>query len=120
MIEYLNKTGLSFESGQKLSAASLAKMNDTINDLVDAVNTLLSGICDINQELRDPVRTFTLGEAIEVVSNNRRARGMKIRFLGDAGKYMEYSFIGTGLDDATWKNEENWESGPDVIDGGEW
>lgn len=119
-MEYIGKTGLSFESGQKLSAASLGRMNDTINALVDAVNNMLRGVYDANLEGNDFTRAYTLQEAVAQASNTRRSLGMKVRFLGANGKYQEYSFIGSSLDNTTWLDEGNWKTGPDVIDGGEW
>lgn len=118
-MEYINKTGLSFAPGQKLSAEALSKMNDTINLLVGAVNNMLR-VCDVNVEIDDFSRVFELEEAITMMSNTRRALGMKLRFLGTNKKYVEYSFIGDALDNNTWLDPNNWETGPDVIDGGEW
>ena len=120
MIEYISKTGLSFEPGQKLDASQLNRMNGIINLLVDAVNSLLSCECDINVELGDATRRFTLEEAIAAISNTRRAKSMKIRFLGKGGKYLEYSYIGTTLDTVSWLDTTNWVTGPNVIDGGIW
>ena len=119
-MEYLNKTGLDFSAGQKLKASDLKTMNNAINDIVDAVNNLLRGLYDLNIELDDFDRTFTLGEAIQTVSDLRRARGMKLRFLNKNNKYVEYSYIGRTLDTIDWNNLDNWTTTLEIIDGGTW
>ena len=89
----VDKTGISFESGQGISARQLNTMNNAINALVDRVNFLLLGLYDINREIEDYERVFNLGEAIAIVMQNRRALGMKIRFKTESGLYAEYSYI---------------------------
>lgn len=118
-MELIGQTGLIFKSGQKLTSSDLSKMNNTINDLVVAVNYLLKGIYNLNQELNNFDRKFDLDEAITLVSRTRRAKGMKIRFLSCNGKYVEYSYIGESLELADFTNENNWVDNISFIDGGE-
>lgn len=118
-MELIGQTGLIFKSGQKLSSSDLSKMNNTINDLVVAVNGLLRGIYNLNQELNDFERKFDLDEAIRLVSRTRRAKGMKIRFLSHNGKYVEFSYVGESLELADFTNENNWVDNISFIDGGE-
>ena len=115
----INKTGLSFASGVKLTAAQLTTMNDTINALVDVVNRLLLACFDVNLETGNFEKNYTLSQAIDVVSANRRQKGMKIRFLTDTGNYVEYSYVGSTLNDADFRSTRNWITGVDIVDGGE-
>lgn len=118
-MEYIGQTGLIFKAGQKLTSNDLSKMNNTINDLVVAVNYLLRGTYNLNQELNDFNRKFDLDEAIALISRNRRAKGMKIRYLSHNGKYVEFSYIGESLELADFTNENNWVDNISYIDGGE-
>ena len=119
-MEYIQETGITFNKGEQLTARKLQILNDKINELVRNVNNMLEGLCDINVELNDFSRIFTLSEALEVVSKTRRMRGMKIRFLGQNETYQEYSYVGETVEDADWNNVDNWSIFEDVvIDGGE-
>ena len=118
-MEYVGQTGLIFKSGQKLSSTDLSKMNSTINELVVIVNNLLRVCYDLNLELNDYERDFDLGDAINLISQTRRAKGMKIRFLSKNGKYVEYSYVGDSLDREDFLNENNWVDTIGLIDGGE-
>ena len=119
-MEYLRETGITFNKGEQLTARKLQIMNDKINELVKTANNFLCGLCDINVELNDFDRVFTLPEAIGIVSQTRRMKGMKVRFLASNDCYVEYSYIGSTLEDSDWYNLENWSIFEDpVIDGGE-
>lgn len=119
-MEYITETGISFNKGEQLTARKLQTLNDKINELVRNVNGMLMGLCDINVELNDFTRIFDLQEAISVVSQTRRMKGMKIRFLSANGTYLEYSYTGSTLKDADWENTENWTILEDLlVDGGE-
>lgn len=119
-MEYITETGISFNKGEQLTARKLQILNDKINELVRNVNGMLMGLCDINVELNDFTRIFELPEAISIVSQTRRMKGMKIRFLGKNETYLEYSYTGLTLNDADWKNIENWTMIEDlIVDGGE-
>lgn len=119
-MEYLRETGISFNPGEQLTAAKLEKLNTKINELVREVNKMLKGLCNLNIELGNYSRRFSLEEAINIVSNTRRIKGMKIRFLSENGKYVEFSYVGETLDSNEWNNPNNWTESLDVIDGGEW
>ena len=119
-MNFINKTGLEFTVAQKLTASDLKILNNTINTLVDAVNNLLQGLYDLNIELKNFDRTFSLEEAISIVSNERRIRGMKLRFRNKSGKFVEYSYVGNTLDSIDWNNQNNWLTTLEVIDGGTW
>ena len=119
-MEYITETGISFNKGEQLTARKLQTMNDKINELVRNVNHMLMGLCDINIELNDFTRILELPEAISIVSQTRRMKGMKIRFLGENETYLEYSYIGPTLKDKDWENIENWAISEDLlVDGGE-
>lgn len=115
----LKKTGISFESGQKLTASDLQKLNNTVNNIVDAVNLMLKGKVDLNIELGDTEKTYSLKQAIEAAKNIRRELGQKIRFRALSGNFVEYSYIGKDLSDMSWSTEDNWTTSLDLIDGGE-
>ena len=72
-----------------------------------------------NHETGNYTATYGLSQAIQVVGDNRRQLGMKIRFLTEGGLYAEYSYVGTNLDDVNFFNTDNWVCGVDVVDGGE-
>ena len=122
----LTKTSFRFEAGKGISASQLEEMNQRINLLVDAVNYLLFGVFDVNREFNAFDATYTLEEALALVSEQRRALGMKIRFrkqdndnenLNDL--FVEYSYLGSSLETSEFLNPDNWTSGVDYIDGGE-
>ena len=74
----------------------------------------------MNIELNDFDRTFTLGEAIQIVSNVRRSRGMILRFLNTNNKYVEYAYVVSTLDTIDWNNQDNWTTTLEIVDGGTW
>ena len=115
----IKKTGLSFDRGVKLTANDLSIMNNTINALVDAVNSLIMARFDVNQETKDYNRKYTLSAAVEAISGTRRQLGMIIRFLSTSGCYVEYSYVGKSLNDSEFKDTNNWITGVEVVDGGE-
>ena len=111
-MNYINETGISFNSGEQLTAFKLQTLNNRINELIKAVNNILKGSYDINLEINDFSRKLSLSEAINLVSKNRRSLGMKIRYLA--------SYIGTTLEDSDWMDENNWSYRQDnIVDGGE-
>ena len=115
-----------FEAGKGISAAQLQAMSNSIDNLIENVNYLLLGVFDVNREFNMPNATYTLEEAVALVSERRRAQGMKIRFrkndddnenLNDI--FVEYSYVGSSLESTEFNNPDNWTSGIDYIDGGE-
>ena len=122
----LEKTTFTFEAGKGISAAQLQEMNNRINALIDNVNELVLGVFDVNRELKAWSASYTLEEALAIVSEQRRQLGMKIRFKkkdGDSDNfnniYCEYSYIGSSLESIDFCNVDNWAAGIDYIDGGE-
>lgn len=123
MNKLIEKTGISFSAGEKISAAKLNVLNNKINELVDIVNsTILQADFNVNKELGDMTNTYTLAQAIAVVPVERRALGLQIRFLEDNNGtpgWINYTYIGETL--AEFSSEKNWSTSDfDIIDGGEW
>lgn len=118
----LEKTGVPIKTpGMKLSAEDINKINSTTNNCVDAINYLLVDTCNINEEVGDHTRSFTLAEAIKLVPSGRRYPGILIRFKEKTTlRYEEYTYMGDYTNTAEFENPENWGSGISVIDGGEW
>ena len=123
MINLIKRTGVRFDTGDKLKASDLNTMNNTINSLVDAVNIILMSQGNINiEEGTEATNVYTLAQALTYVPSSRRIPGMKIVFKSAPTEWMEYTFIGNSGDDDTWYEEENWvpgDSSVTVIDGGE-
>lgn len=121
-MELLNRTILpKKERGDGLTAAEINSMNDTINLLVSYVNKYLNKFCDINIEIDDNTKTFTLEAAIKAVPTNRRSLGMTIRFLKDEDNlYHNFVYLGKSLSEESWLDVENWFLDEYIIDGGEW
>ncbi len=115
----LEKTNFTFVAGKGISASQLQEMNSRINSLIDNVNELILGVFNVNAETKQYDKVYTLEQAVEIVSESRRQKGMKIRFKSDVNLYSEYSYVGSSLDAADFKNLGNWTSGIDYIDGGE-
>lgn len=119
-MEYIQETGISFNKGEQLTARKLQTLNDKINELIRNVNNMLKGLCDLNIEMNNFDRVFNLREAIEIVSQTRRVRGLKIRFKAQNNSYLEYSYIGPTVKDLDWYNLDNWVILEDYeVDGGE-
>lgn len=118
-MKLINKTAAKFVDGQKPTLADLQRLTETVNSLVEAVNLMLKGKVDLNFEYNDQERQFTISEAAEAVLNKRRAIGQKLRFKNMNNKYVEYSYVGSTLDEESWLDENNWVISLDTIDGGE-
>lgn len=91
-----------------------------INEIIVAENKRMTLEINLNQEYNDPERVFTVAEALRLSKDIMRAYGLRLRFLGSTGRYVEYSYLGTTLDERDWTDENNWCTGVDVIDGGEY
>lgn len=117
----LEPTGVKIKyPGDSLTSSDINAINSTVNALVDAVNEFLYSFCNANSELNDMTKKLSLASAAAAVPINRRRYGMKLRFLGPDGAWLEYLYSGTDLEESSWTSESNWSSPFDVIDGGEW
>lgn len=120
-MELLNKTILPIkQKGDGLSAAEINSMNNTINLLVDYVNIVFKKYCNLNAEVNDDTRVFTLSEAVLLVPSSRRTPGMTIRFLGDDNIYHTYIYLSSQVNNESWVDLNNWYPDNTVIDGGVW
>lgn len=117
MEDFIKQLSLDFSGG--VTKKQMEAIVNKINELVIAENKLLAQEVNLNQEYNDPTRTFDINQAIQASKNIRRAKGMRLRFLGLNGKMVEYSYTGPDLSDEEWTNDNNWGTGIDVIDGGE-
>lgn len=123
MNKLIEKTGITFGSGGKLSSTDLNTLNNKINELVDAVNNgVLKADFNVNIETGDMTRTWTLKQAIYSIPDDRKALAINIRFLEDNNGtpgWITYYYTGTSLD--TFSDPKFWETDNfDIIDGGEW
>lgn len=90
-----------------------------INELVAAENKRMTLEINLNQEYNNPTRVFTPDEAFRLSKDIVRAYGLRLKFLGAAGRYLEYTYLGITLDERDWLNDDNWSTGVDLVDGGE-
>lgn len=123
-MELLNKSGVALKSsGDGLSHQDVNAINSTANLAVGAINdAVLMNFCNINSEVNDYTRSFTLSTAVKVVPKSRRRPGLKIRYLNSEGIYSEYIYTGKNsvISDEEWEREFNWSISFTSIDGGEW
>lgn len=113
----INTLNIDFSGG--VTKIQMEMIVNKINELVKISNKEMVHEINLNQEYNDPTRTFTAQEAIFAVKNMVRAYGLRLRFLTSSGKYADYTYLGTSLDDTSWSDINNWVTGIDVIDGGE-
>lgn len=117
----LEQTGVKIKyPGDSLTSSDINAINSTTNALVGVGNEFLQDFCNVNSELNNMTRKLSLVEAATAVPVGRRRYGMKIRFLGSEGIWIEYIYNGTNLEVSSWTNENNWSTPLKVIDGGEW
>lgn len=122
-MDLLNKTGVGNKNpGDSLTSKDINSINTTINNCVDAVNYILKQYCNVNLEVNDPERYFTLSEAAMLVPKSRRFVGMKLIFLESTSKSMqEFLYIGKDTSDGNWNSSDNWKQTIiNLIDGGVW
>lgn len=120
-MELLTKTILPVkQKGDTLSTAEVNSLNNTVNALVDCVNVLIKKYCNLNSEIGDDSRTFTLAEVVTLVPQSRRSPGMSVRFLGEDNIYHTYIYLNSEIGNAFWTNLENWYPDNTIIDGGVW
>lgn len=119
MKSIISKTGVTFSSGQALSAGNLNKLATTLDEVIDTLNMMLKGFININQELGETNRELTLNEAIRQVPVERRSSGILVRFFTDNG-WVNYTFVGENVSDENWYTSTNWKMETlECIDGGE-
>ena len=117
----LEETGVKIKyPGDALTSSDINAINSTTNALVGVGNEFLQDFCNANAEINDMTKKLSLADAVKSVPTGRRRHGMKIRFLGASGLWLEYIYNGTNLESSSWENENNWKSPLNVIDGGEW
>ena len=115
----LSKLNLNFQAGQGIKAADLQKLAKGIDDLIDRVNYLMLKEFDVNAYFQDYSASYNLEYAIALVPTNRRQLGMKLRYRTVSGLYAEYSYIGATTNNGDFNAAENWISGIEIVDGGE-
>lgn len=123
-MELLNKSGVPMkQAGDGLSHQDINAINSTANSAVEAINEqVLVNFCNVNSEINDYTKSFSLMEAIEVVPVSRRRPGIKVKFLNREGNYSEYTFSGKSavVNETDWKDLNLWSYSFNSIDGGEW
>ena len=117
-MDLINKTGVPVKKpGDGLSAKEINAINSTVNNTVDVANVYLKDYCNANSEL-GVSRQLSINEAIGCVPEDRRTKGLLLRFLSsETESWVEYSYIGSDI--SGWGNLDNWAPGQ-TIDGGEW
>jgi hypothetical protein len=116
-MELIEKTGVPKKNpGDGLSAKEINAINTTVNNTVDVANVYLKDYCNANTELGISTE-LTLEEAISSVPEDRKSKGMVVRFLSTDGAWVQYSYIGSNV--SNWMDIDNWAPGT-AIDGGEW
>ena len=117
----LAKTGIPVkQKGDGIKVEEFNTLNSTVNSLVDAVNYLLKSFCNVNSEVNDWTREFTLQEAIGLVPESRRQPGIRVMFLSEDGIYLEYVYNYQYTSSDYWNNLDNWSIAINQIDGGTW
>ena len=120
-MDLLKNTGVPIKnSGDGLTHQDVNSINSTVNNAVDTINTNIKNYCNINQEVRDFSRTFTLEEAIVLVPQKRRLPGLVIKFVDRDNQFKEYLFNEISVTESNWTNLNNWKLPFNHIDGGEW
>lgn len=102
-----------------ITKSQMESIINKINELVRVVNKSSSLEINLNQEYNDASRRFNLEEAIILAKDIKRAIGIRLKFLGRSGRYMEYSYTGATLEDIDWTNQDNWCIIVSIVDGGE-
>jgi hypothetical protein len=113
----IQKLSLDFTAG--VTKNQMETIVNKINEVIDGSNKVLIREINLNQEYNDPSKVFTVSEALMASKDIIRAYGLRLRFLSNTGRYVEYSYLGTTLSDEDWLLESNWCTGVDLIDGGE-
>lgn len=107
--------------GSLLSSKEVNQINSTVNEEVAVGNAFLKNECNINAEIGNYARQYSLLDAIKIVPQDRRTPGMKIKFRNSKNTFSEFIFCGSGVSNEDWENTNNWINGAaSTIDGGEW
>lgn len=118
----VKETGVPIKGiGSLLSSKEVNDINNTVNEEVAVGNAFLKTECNINAEIGNYVRQYSLKDAILLVPQDRRTPGMKIKFRNSKNTFSEYIYCGDGVSEEEWKNTDSWINGAaSTIDGGEW
>lgn len=119
----VDKTGVGRKNkGDKLSSDDINKINSSLNSSIDAINYSLKDSCNLNLEVGDFNRIFTLEEAISLVPVDRRVPGLEIRFLSAENNFSLFIYMGQNVDSDSWENLSYWLDlrNTNYIDGGLW
>lgn len=120
-MELLSKTTVSIKGqGDSLTAKDINSINNTVNSLVELMNSYLMKYCDVNIECKNSTKTFIFKDAAKAVPVGRRNIGLKLKYRSIDGKFYEYVYSGTSLSEEEWLKEENWLPTMTTVDGGEW
>ena len=102
-----------------LKMSDLGRMNTALNKVIDMENYQVQYKINIGYEMGDPLKTYTLHDAIRLVPEDRRKPGTQIEFMEDndgTPSWIVYTYTG-----GNWEDENSWTSDSfDIIDGGEW
>lgn len=120
-MKLIEKTGVDHKNqGSGLSSSDVNKMNSTINALVDCVNSLMKNTFNVNEEVGDYDKVYTLDKAVEVIKlSDRRSVGTVMKYRGPYG-YEEAIYSGKNVSDEAWGNIQNWGLTIKTVDGGEY
>src|SRR5574344_834563 len=114
-MDKIEKTGLDlFTKDSKITSETFNILNDRLNSLIDAVNSMLNSEFNVNTEFQDII--YTLNSAKALVPYSRRIEGLRVRFKSDSG-WVEYVYLG-----GDWNTDDSWSESKEsnTIDGGEW
>ena len=118
-MDTINKTGIPTRNkGERLSSSDFNTINGTLNQVVDAVNPMLTSKINLNAETGNLNKMYTKEEAILAVPNSRRQKGLTLRYYTKPGYFDEITFLGDSIED--WDDLDYWGMGGNIIDGGEW
>lgn len=121
MTDLLNSTGVPNKNkGDGLTSNDINRINNTVNQCVNAINPILKSTFNVNSETGNEDRQYTFAEAVNAVPAGRRVRGLKLKFLQANNYYNEITFVGDSTEETYWVDENNWSNGGNIIDGGDW
>lgn len=106
----IKEIDFTFKAGEKLSSSSLNLLITKINEVVREINEVLfPGEVNVNREMGDMTKEWTLEQVLKAVPEDRLSPGIKLTFLTSSGWVTWTEKNGNGeTDDFT------------EIDGGQW